>query len=649
MRILRLHSISLIILAAITCSVTAQDVMDTVVHLNEVRILSKRPMKDRALVATEIDSIAIRESGVSGLGELLASNSIIYIRSYGYGALSTASFRGTSASHTRVYWNDMEINDPASGQVDFSLVPVYFIDEIKLYHGGSSTRHSAGGLGGIILLNSRPAWNDGTRVEIGQSYGSFSTWNTNVSVSTGNGNWYSKIKTYHETSENDFSYTNTANGLNTIEKYEGADFRKTGLQGDVYLRNNERGIFSMHAWVQNSDRNFAPVMSYMGPGRKENQLDRVIRWVSRYKYYGDLLLSEISLGVARNETNYYLQEEKDGNHIFDTRSNSVNFFGRYEGELGVGLSTRLRTESSIGFKNSQFEDIKNISFNSASRIEGGTSLSLHHEFKFPLTVYALLRMNVYGEKLSPFSPAAGMEYSPPKLIGLSFRSNISHNYHFPDLNDLYWIPGGNPSLLPENGYMTDLSMDYLLNNSRINLNASLTAFHSLIDNWILWKPGEFGFWKAENIDKVRSIGLEHQFSIIYRVKGFSIRALANYTITRVNSIDDSVEDFFNESPQLIYTPLHKGNMNLSVNPGHFKFRYQYLYTGRRYTTTDNDPELALEPFHLHNFKVSRSISLEKFTTELGIGINNLFNTDYQVIRSRPMPGRHYNLMLKLSF
>jgi iron complex outermembrane receptor protein len=643
------HSISFFILVSVGFSGFTQDIMDTVVHLNEVMIFSQKPLKDRALVASEIDSINIRESNVSGLAELLSSNSNIYIRSYGYGALSTASFRGTSASHTRVFWNDMEINDPASGQVDFSLIPVSFVEEIKLYHGGSSVRHSAGGLGGVILLNSLPAWKQDTRVSIGQELGSFNTWTTNLSVSSGKKNWYYKINGYHESSANDFTYTNTSNGLRNIERYENADFKKTGLQGDIYLKRNNKGIFSMHTWLQRSDRNFAPVMSYLGPGRTENQADKVIRWVSRYKYYGEILNSEISTGFARNELNYYLKEDSESNYIFDTHSDSWNIFSRYEGDLSLGASTRLRTESNFSLKNSKFEDDKMRSGYSAKRVEAGSSLSLHHEFSFPVTTYALVRMDLYGDKISPLSPAAGIEFSPENLYGFTFKSNLSRNYHFPDLNDLYWIPGGNPSLLPENGYMTDAAIDYQFNNSRLNFTSSLTFFHSVIDNWILWKPGEFGFWRAENLEKVRSRGIEHRFSIKFKDENLSARLSATYSLTRTNRVDGNSDGIFSEAPQLIYTPVHKANLNMAFNPGKFKFSYQYLFTGRRYTTTDNDPDLALDPFHLQNLKIARTMELEDFSFELGFGIFNIFDTDYQVIRSRPMPGRHYNLMLKATF
>ena len=66
------------------------------------------------------------------VAELLSENSVIYIKSYGSGGLSTASFRGTGAGHTQLTWNDININNPMVGQFDLSLVPAGFIDDINI-------------------------------------------------------------------------------------------------------------------------------------------------------------------------------------------------------------------------------------------------------------------------------------------------------------------------------------------------------------------------------------------------------------------------------------------------------------------------------------------------------------------------------------
>ncbi len=52
--------------------------------------------------------------------------------------MATASFRGTAPSHTQVSWNGISISSPMLGMVDFSLIPVYIIDDLTLKHGAAS-------------------------------------------------------------------------------------------------------------------------------------------------------------------------------------------------------------------------------------------------------------------------------------------------------------------------------------------------------------------------------------------------------------------------------------------------------------------------------------------------------------------------------
>lgn len=626
----------------------SQDIMDTVVHLHEVRIFAKKPLRERTLVISEIDSITIREHAGGGMEELLSNQSLIYIRSYGYGALSTASFRGSSPGHTRVYWNDLEINDPASGQVDFSLIPVCFVDEIKLYHGGSSMQEGAGGLGGMVKMRTVPRWKDGVKGSLVHNSGSFNSHRTNAGFSAGNERIYSRLKVYRESSDNDFEFINDANGQRKTQRYEGADFLKRGLLGDLYLKDRQNGIFSFHAWIQSNNRNFAPVMSYLGPERKENQKDKFLRLVSQWTNYGDFLRSEISLGLSVGELGYDLQQ-KGENLIFSSLSKSWSIHSRYEAELKPGPSTRFRSETSFDYKRAEYQDLKFNSGFSADRPEAGTSVSVFHEFPFPVSVSALVRMEVYGDEISPVSPSAGIAYKPEYLKGVTLKTNLSRNYHFPDLNDLHWIPGGNPDLKPETGYLTDASVEYDLPKRHVSVNTSFTAFYSLTDNWILWRPGEYGFWISENIERVKSRGFEQMLKIEFNPDNFKFRLNCNYSFTKATFSGENGEKINRIENQLIYMPVHKLNGNMMVEWDQLKMVYQFLHTGLRFTTTDNDPELALPAFNLHDLKLYRGIELNNFNVGLGFGVYNLFNTHYQVVHSRPMPGRHINFQLRIDF
>ena len=100
-------------------------------QLSELEIISNMDDLGSPTKTTTIDSIAWKELNLGDIGELLAASTPVFVKSYGRGSLSTVSFRGTGASHTKVLWEGININSPMLGQTDFSLLPVSFFDEGK--------------------------------------------------------------------------------------------------------------------------------------------------------------------------------------------------------------------------------------------------------------------------------------------------------------------------------------------------------------------------------------------------------------------------------------------------------------------------------------------------------------------------------------
>ena len=83
------------------------------------------------------------------------------------------------------------------------------------------------------------------------------------------------------------------------------------------------------------------------------------------------------------------------------------------------------------------------------------------------------------------------------------------------MNDLFWVPGGNPGL--KNEYALIYEISYEMNqkiSNPLNLKYDLSAFRYNIKDMIQWHPGEFSYWTADNIQKVNSSGVESSVSLI---------------------------------------------------------------------------------------------------------------------------------------
>jgi vitamin B12 transporter len=125
----------------------------------------------------EIDSAALSQFRFGNISDLLSLYTPIAFKNYGPGQLNTASFRGTSANHTAVLWNGLNINSPTLGQSDFSTIPVAGFDQLSVQYGSAASVVGSDAVGGSILLNSN-ATNEGIHHSFGRQQESFNNHQT---------------------------------------------------------------------------------------------------------------------------------------------------------------------------------------------------------------------------------------------------------------------------------------------------------------------------------------------------------------------------------------------------------------------------------------------------------------------------------------
>ena len=116
------------------------------------------------------------------------------------------------------------------------------------------------------------------------------------------------------------------------------------------------------------------------------------------------------------------------------------------------------------------------------------------------------------------------------------KAGLARNFHYPTLNDLYWQPGGNPNLKPEEGITGEAGISYTAIPFGSRVNIEVSAFSSEINHWIMWLPHLKGYWEPVNIEKVKARGLEETLAILSpgRLSGF----LGNYGYTR-STVEDA--------------------------------------------------------------------------------------------------------------
>lgn len=647
-------------------SLLGQGITDSVFQIQGVSIAAEQIfVKEQAgMKQTDVDSTVLQNKLSLSLSELLSENTPVFIKDHGRGALATASFRGSSPSHTQVSWNGININSPMAGMVDFSLIPVYIIDELNLKHGSASLADQSGGIGGSINMNNRTEWNEKSTIAYMQGIGSYSTFDEFLQVGVGNKKIQSKTRLYHNSSRNDYTFINRSIAsvdpvsgeiTNPIDTNDHAGYLRYGLLQEIYYRPAASHVLSLKYWGQYADRTIPKPTSYEGPDNSNlnSQEDTDHRLVADWKYYGDNGKLLVRSGYADKRLDYKQMNTVPGLGLIpaiwsESRQQSLFNTLSYSGSTDRDFSW----EGNVHMNLHKVASADSVSGNGyeGQRNELSAMLAVRKSFKERVNLNLMIRQEwVDGERM-PFIPYFGMDVKLIEGIDLIVKGNIARNYHLPTLNDLYWQPGGNPDLLPEEGFTVEAGIAYQQELSGHLLITELSFYRSQIDNWILWIPSYRGFWEPYNIRSVLSKGLEYSLSLQGNISEFNYKLLASYGYTSaVNQGDPLVWSDESYGKQLVYIPLHSGNMMARLGWNNLFFTYQFNAYSERFTTSSNDVTRRdrLYPYYMNDISLGSLFPLKKLNLSVEVKVNNLFNEPYHTILYRPMPGRNYQLILKI--
>ncbi len=647
-----LKSCLMVLLLIFINNISFSQTKDTVITFNPVEITAEKLLKEKIFVKISLDSTVLKNYYSNSLSEALNDNSSVFVKTYGQGSLATVSMRGTAASHTQVEWNGININSPMIGQVDFSQIPIWFIDQVEVLPGSSSLQNGSGAIGGNVNISSLPTFNRRLYGSFVQSIGSFGTYQSFIQLGGGSSNFQVKIRAYNEISKNNFEYFNNANGLWNYEKQKNAAYSKQGLLSELFV-NGKKNSFAFALWFHQSNRELPAIMSYQGIGRVENQFDKDIRLSVKWKKFFHIGFSELTTGFSLGKLDYYLANETNlGTYInYNTSSNSGSGFVKHNLELTFTKKLFFKWVNNFDYYNAVYTDKKSeLGFN-AFRLSAGSGASIFYQFNKKVSSYLLVRSEFVDKKFLPIIPSIGFEISKFMFNNLSLKSNFSRNYHQPTLNDLYWNPGGNPSLKPEEGFSGDLGLYYsFFHDSLFSCNASATAYASLIKNWIIWQPSEYQYWTATNMNEVFARGVESKVDLLMKINKWKFQLILNYSFSRTANKEINEDGSFSYKNQLIYIPIHKGNSMINVIYKSLSVNYSTNYTGERHTNSISEEiQCILPAYVLHNIGLSKSFKYNNLKFDIETKVNNVLNTDYQAILWRAMPKRNAQINVKISF
>lgn len=621
----------------------AQMSLDTL-FLNEFEIIASKVDYTSPVKKSTIDSLFKQNLDHLDLGELLAAYTPVFIRAYGKGTLSTASFRGTGASHTQVLWNDFKINSPMAGQCDFSELPNAFFDHVDLYYGGASLLKSNGGLGGSINLENK-TFNPARPIfSFNQSIGSFKTISTSANLSLGSKKFSSETRFVYQSSKNDFSYNNNAILPAQTLTLKDADYRNSGFVQEFGFKPSDAHQFTLTTWNMWNQRNIPPTMTQVekNDGFLEYQKDFFSRNILGWSYIKNRATAEVKVAFFTQNLDYIQEINIAGEPgLTDTLINSANRNSGYFIKGNYAYSFKKGPQLKVGAD----VEIDRVNSNNYAGIEQRNTLSSYamvvQDFWDRLKINLLLRTQITDGTFLPVTPLLGLNLKLLDKKDLYFRTSIARNYHLPTLNDLYWSPGGNTSLEPEDSFEYEAGINYILNvNNRFALKADITAYANWVSNWIQWIDTGNGYWEPRNINEVFARGMEFSAHLSGSSGILSYILFLEYAYTRTTNQTELLRSEEQYDEQLIYIPLNTANSTIHLGLKKYYAEWNIQFVGERKTLGE-----PLPAYMLNHMSIGKKFDFKHSGLNLRFKMNNIFNEDYQAVLWRPMPGRSYELIV----
>lgn len=613
---------------ALLCNVLltlAQKKTDTLIEIN---VRGKRAMSSDIKVnefapgqkLKTIDSTTLQQYQLQNIASLLTQQVPVFVKTYGFNGLATLNFRGSSAAQSTVLWNGVPIQNAALGIADVSTLPVLFMSKVNVVYGGSAALWGSGNVGGALLLElETPYFDSGRRsLSVSGGGGSFGQYLGGLKGSMSARRWYFSANVFAQTALNDFSYIDLA-GLNK-KMLNGHLQSKAALIHTAY-KISSNNVIGLSAWYQLYERQIPPALfeTYSGKQQKDGSLRLLAEWNKRT----DKNTWYARSSLIRDDIQYTDDAVQIRTH---------NIVHQYFQEVGwkkeLQKYGQLLLFSPVQLTWLELQATRQVKQQSKIALAGAYSVQ-------GLDDRLRIAINIRGEQINMQSfllPGGSASFAVTNW--LTMRVNVQRTYRAPTLNELYYFPGGNSSLKPEQGWNEDAGYTVKLRGGKFSFQHDLSAYNRNIRDWIIWLGG--AIWTPHNIAKVHSRGIETENNITYTTGNWKLHLGINTSYVLATTTSSYMPNDGSTGKQIPYTPRYNGQANIGFTCKQLSVNYNHTYTGYRFVTTDESEYIL--PYQTGNLQLMYSTSIHNHSFQVTGQCNNIMNRRYEVVNGRPMPG-----------
>jgi len=581
------------------------------IKLGEIVVTGSKIEISRKLVPLSVSQISRQDIESTGQMNILpALNSFvpgIFVTErniLGFGVSTTGAgsitMRGISSSPNTDVLILIDGHPQYQGIFGHPLADAYVasdVEKVEIIRGPASILYGSNAMAGVMNIITRQQHEDGLKVNLGASYGSYNTQKYFGTIG------YKKDKLSLFASLNhdqtDGLRANTDFNINNAYAKLGYDISK-GLTLTV--------DYSLAKYVANDN---GPINQTALPFNID-----ISRGKASVSLENKFENSEGGLNFYHNFGTHTTNDSISGKFHSTDRNDGLMLFQTFKLSTGTNITVGVDFKQYGGTANQGFKHDSLIVVNELA----GYAYAQQTLFE-KLTVSAGLRLENNSKFGNVLIPLFGLNYN--LTDNTTFKGSVSKGFRSPTVMELY-LYAANPGLQPESLINYEVSwLQSALNN---HLNLELTAYKAVGSNMIQ-VVGTGYTAHRENLGSFNNQGIE--FSANY-ILNRHLRFNANYSYLDMDKV-------------MIAAPRQQFNLGASYRYQiwglHVSTQYiEHLYTSMQPVVTQNytllNARLTAQPLKY---------------LELFVAGNNLLNTTYQINSGYPMPGINYNAGFNLRF
>ncbi len=603
-----------------------------------------------------LDSSFFQMNYSSDIGRALVAKGQVNVFQYGpQGTACLVRMNGLSPDHTQLSWKGISLNSLTLGQMDFSLVPAFFFDYLSMGSSKSIENGANVGFGGNVDLlhgwtSHSPRYRYWTSINSLNNYANGGEANVKRNVGA-EGEWSHQLKWLTGNFKNQFAYDwKDVLGERVVQQDNNDVAQKAWLYRTYYKQGSNHWqaqywMIDRKAQLPNTMGNFSSFL--------QEQDDQNHRWVMSYLKH-DFIRQRFlkSWGIQYAGTTdlqqYRMRYSFEG--IADWAESSTSIQQHW---LSGQMEFRFRSFSQNVKLNNRnvavrYQDAQPISQNIYQLLYDARWLGRRFNY------YCVADRQYWGKQSNDQIEATaewvkGVINPTENRYYMRVQASVFYQQRMPDFNERYWPGSGNALLEQEAGKGFKGFMEWMLKPNRrfqSNLTVDVEYNQRWVSNWIQWVPQSNGVWSPVNLSEVqaRSMNGNIQGNIPLGNSILRIKSFGQWNDVWIQS--DMNQSDANTKRQLPYTPRWKwGAETTWMSQDYWYASLQYRWTDERFTDESNQRSSALSSYQLFDCSVGKTNP--NGLAQWSIGIDNIFDLNYQEIRSFALPGRVFKCQMNI--